>query len=719
MQTCIDRDPAVLQRFELLGFQARQYKPMLREIAKWVKCSGEETTVRRLKNLKNMLLHFIAGLPIDKSLWIATHRDGTPKGCFHVLFCKGTRSRRLVAVWNALMVTSAFVGETITKRQLAKFTKGVLRAQPDETGLGEVIRFIDLGLESLTEKLKVRPPEPIGDPIIAYIGSDKRRAPTGVTLSSGTAPEIETALTSVRSFAYGAAMQIAPHVLDGTLRGATEYYNQYVATTLENGISLYGLPPVIGRIAFLQEAGYKLRAIANPSRAWQQAFRPLQRWLETVARSLPGNWQFDQEKGRLAAQELLRKNSYACSIDLEGASDNIPLSLQLHVLRKLRVDEEWVQLVEYCSQGMWLLPKEAEDLLSELKEKDFKKPEFSVLRGVRGKKMIQWLQGQPLGLLFSFNLFSVTLGLLYEGVSYSLRNSDFEDPERVCRKRVQVGDDLVCFDPVEATMIRGLLQSAGIPVSKDKTIESTELCEFTSRLITKSKVISAPKWRAFDDNNFFDYAVAYGPGVFWVYPWKWRRLLYLLENVPEWYGGLGWNSKGTDLWTRSDPFRKLAEKLPIRPAVKLEAAGARARSLFYTSPIAAIESGSSMFDLSSTAMDDQSIKDLTRRVLPPRLLAQVEKFSAHGPLANDIIQLLSLARDVAYDASVTEEEFLGTLPQYLRSDYSYTIEYGESPSRAFLTSIDPLVRVESPVKEARPTTKRRQLERLVKLVGLS
>jgi len=712
----LDRDPAILQRFEILGLSPRQYKPLVMEVMKWVDNWGEETTVRRLKDIRNMFLHYLAGLPIDRSLWIATHRDGRPKGPFKILFVKGTRCRKLTAIWNVLMMYSHFEGERITKKQWAKFTKGVVRASPNEEAISDVKRFITLGLESMKRKLNVDPPECRGDPVIAYIGSDTRRAPLGTTMSSGTAPEKETILKGIESFAHGYAMQIAPNILDGTLKGTFEYYNSYVQTLMENGISPISLPPVIGRIALLQERGYKLRAIANPTRAWQAAFAPLHRYLESIARRLPGNWQFDQEAGRREAQRLLREEKFACSIDLEGASDNIPLELQIFVLRSLGVEEEWCSLVEYCSQGMWLLPEEVKDLMSSLRPRDYIK--WPHLRGIRSDYM-QWLQGQPLGLKFSFNLFSITLGLMYEGVSYSLRNSDFtyDHDGKDCR-RVQVGDDLVSFEKVESLMIRGLLQSVGIPVSMDKTIESTQLCEFTSRLITTKKIVSAPKWRNFDDDNFFDYARAYGTGVFWVYPWKWRRILYLLEDVPEWCGGLGWNSKGTDLWSREAPFRELADRQPIRPAVKLEAAGARARELVYKSVLAASPNFPSMIDISSSRMSDQDISDFVRRMVSADMLVFAEKFSAFDSLTEDIIQLLSLARDVAYDAGHSELEFITSLPTYLRSDYSWTLGYGESPSKAFIKSVEPLVRVEAPTKEARPVTKRRQLEKLIRLVGL-
>lgn len=723
MPTGIDRDTAVLQRLEILGLTPRQYMPMVREIAKWVRCTGEESTVRRLKDLKNMLLHYVCGLPICRTQWIATHRDGAPVGAFKVLFVKGTRCRRLAEVWNTLMIYSHFEGERITRRQLAKFTKGVLRNPPDETELARVKRYIDLGLESLKRIRDVEPPAPQGDPIIAYVGSDSRRGPTGITPSSRTAPEKATALTSLRQFAYGEAMQIAPHILDGTLRGSEQYYNHYVTTMMEAGIALHSLPPVIGRIALLQEKGYKLRAIANPARAWQQAFRPLQRYLEKVARLLPGNWQFDQEEGRRNAQILLRRFGYAQSIDLEGASDNIPLDLQLHVLRRLGIDEEWVQLIIYCSQGMWLLPEEVKECYDSLREKDF--ATWPWLKGFR-TDVIQWLQGQPLGLIFSFNLFAITLGLIYAGVNYHLRDSDFSfNPDADC-KFVFVGDDLAHFDKLQADLVKDLLASVGIPVSADKTVESSEAVEFTSRLITCQKIIASPKWKAFDDDNFFDFAKAYGDRVHRIYPWKWRRLLYLLEQVPEWRGGLGKNPQGVDLKTREWPFIGLANGKPIRPAVKLGLAGARATELFFMSPIAALDGSARLFDINVRRASDQDVRDFVRGLVPAEMQAKVEKFSALDYLTEDFIQLLSIARDVAYEADHTDEEFKSILPAFLREMYEehlrsrdpVHLQNWETPSRWFLNVVEPLLPVEAKAGHVRLVSKRRQLERLAKLAGL-
>jgi len=125
-----------------------------------------------------------------------------------------------------------------------------------------------------------------------------------------------------------------------------------------------------------------------------------------------------------------------------------------------------------------------------------------------------------------------------------------------------------------------------------------------------------------------------------------------------------------------------------------------------------------MIDISSVTMSDQDIGEFARRMVSADMLAMVEKFSIHDTLAEDIIQLLSIARDVAYDAAHSEYEFLCLLPTYLRSDYSWAAEYGESVSRTFLKSVEPLLLTEAPVREPRVQTKRRQLERLIRLAGL-
>jgi hypothetical protein len=339
--------------------------------------------------------------------------------------------------------------------------------------------------------------------------------------------------------------------------------------------------------------------------------------------------------------------------------------------------------------------------------------------------VIQWLQGQPLGLIFSFNLFSITLGLIYAGVSYHLRESDFTyDPDKNCQY-VFVGDDLAHFEKIQADLVKDLLSSVGIPVSADKTVESTEAVEFTSRLITRQKIIASPKWKSFDDDNFFDFAKAYGERVHWIYPWKWRRLLYLLESVPEWRGGLGINPQGVDLKTREWPFVGLTDSKPIRPAVKLGLAGARATELFWNSPIAALQSSARLFDIRVRRASDQDVLDFAREVVPAEMQAKLEKFSGLDYLVEDLIQLLSIARDVAYQADHTDEEFLNLLPDFLRSGYTEhlrsndpVLSIRETPSRWFLDVVEPLLPVEASAGKLRIVSKRRQLERLVKAIGL-
>jgi len=715
MSTDMSHDPAVLDRLELLGLPRRQSLPITREIDKWVKCSGAESAVRRLKDIRNIFLHFVCGLPIDRSNWIGLHPDGSVKGPFRVLFKRGRDLQTLRATWNMLMIYSHMSSASLTKRQLAKWMKGVRREPPDGESLRWVEHYIDLGFESLGHRFRsIRPPDPIGDPILEFSSSPVRRAPTGVTLGSATAPEASTAIESVRSFAHGDAMRIAPHILGGTLTGVEQYYVKYMTTLLENGISHFSLPSVIGRIAILQEAGFKARCIANPGRAWQQAFGPLFRYLERLSNEIPGNWAMDQEAGRVAAREMMQKYSYACSIDLEGASDNIPLELQIYVLQKLGVDEEWIELVQFCSQGMWILPREVRETAASLKKRDVQKWPF--LSGLSEENFVQWYQGQPLGLRFSFHLFSLTLGLIYEGVTYSLRDSDFRDPYKEC-KRVQVGDDLVLFDKLESDLIQDLLQSVGIPVSKDKTLESDRFLEFTSRLVSSSGIISAPKWKAFDDDNFFDFAKAYGPTTLWVYPWKWRRLIYLLENVPEKYGGLGWNPLGLSEWERSQAILSYKEDLPVLPSVKLEAAGARARALFYQSGLARLETGASLVNVSDFTADDLSAQWVVRTIWNASL-------SSIESLTRDLPTLLTLARDMLRKVKLKED--IRPLLRVLRTwipDFGGTgdpsdYDYWEEIVSQMVTLLESNLLVEPRTGASKVISKRRQLERLVRLSGL-
>lgn len=716
MQTCIDRDPAVLDRLEILGLPKRQSVPILREIKKWVDCSGEEETVKRLKTIRNDWLHYVCGLPIDRSSWVARHPDGSPKGPFKVLFSRSRDFQTLAKTWNILCVYSRFEGVRVTKRQLAKWMKGVRREAPDEGSLKWVEHYIDLGFESLSHMLRFTPPEPLGDPVLSFTHSPVRRAPTGTTLSSGTAPEIETALESVRSFAHSSAFQIAPSILGGTILGVEKYYTMYMENMLEAGIAHHGLPPVIGRIAIIQEAGLKARCIANPGRAWQQAFGPLFRFLERCQSVVPGNYAMDQEAGRVAAMRMLQQYNFAVSIDLEGATDNIPLELQIYVLQKLGVDEEWIDLVRYCSQGMWILPGEVLECLRSLKAKDFKRWPF--FRDLVDKPLLQWTQGQPLGLKFSFHLFSLTLGLVYEGVSYSLRQSDFEDPTTRC-KRVQVGDDLVCFDKLESDLIQDLLQSVGIPVSKDKTLESTHMCEFTSRLVTSQGIIAAPKWRDFNDDNFFDYAKVYGPSIFWVYPWKWKRLLYLLENVPEKYGGLGFNPLGIPEVERAWPITRhsVIEVNPETPSVKLEAAGARARRLFWNSGLARLENGASLVDVSNFVASDQDAMLAVESVWGPFLVPM------WGSLTRDLSTLLSLSRDMLRkiddgdDFRPLHRTISAMVPNLVPSEYP-SLEWLVDSVTLLVSSLEDSLPFEASFIESKPVSKRRQLERLVRSSGL-
>lgn len=345
-----------------------------------------------------------------------------------------------------------------------------------------------------------------------WLTSKTRRAPLlGVTLEDGK-PHFqvysvpETAYASVHHMGIGALDRtwVGPDVLDpdnrnplfanenpDLLRQAQSLSN--INKLIEEGY--YGPPEsvfdkvpkdIVGKISFIQEGGYKLRAVANPFRLIQaRTYGPAASiWsaVKSIERTRGIVYTYDQDRGVQQVQHWLKQNALlkkVCkrlpenrrvhSIDLSDATNNFPWELQKQVLRHLLHKDE-IALLDKVATGSWLCP-------------DGTYRKFTV--------------GQPLGAFFSFASFSfahVALALQALGRSYGY---DVDPKDHIAI----VGDDIVLVGTKFAKEYERSLSELGVSVSPEKCLTSFYAAEFLSRIITADEIVSVPKWREVTPQN--------------------------------------------------------------------------------------------------------------------------------------------------------------------------------------------------------------------------
>jgi len=304
-------------RLRALGLTAHQSLDICNLILKWVRCSGEEWAVDRLKSVKVDLLRSYAGLsPVKAHSWIRYGPNG-PKGPLGSIF--RLSKKQFWKAWNAVMVYTGLVYShpelRVTQRQWRKMVEAVRRQPVPPDALVEGLQLVYRS--PLYVPLQIT--EVTGRPLMDYIPSPSRRAPKG----SETCPEIEGLLDSLVPLIERTNWTIQNwDILSGTLRGIESLVQPDLELNLDDE-SKSGSPaldedflPRMGVIALIQEGGYKLRFAANPYRLYQQALAPLGDALFAALRRVPNDFTFDQDSGAQQVQTWLSQGYESASMDL-------------------------------------------------------------------------------------------------------------------------------------------------------------------------------------------------------------------------------------------------------------------------------------------------------------------------------------------------------------------------------------------------------------------
>jgi hypothetical protein len=511
--------------------------PILSLVLKWVSLSGAEWTVGRLKQIKNDFLRKKAGMdPV--SVWIkkSSSRSRIFGGPFGLLeswaFSSDIHFRKTL---NLLNIYTSFFSSSVTLKQGKKFFSGVTAsavAIPPS-----IQQFIGRGI-SLSGLRKI-PLWSLSKPqlLLSYVPSPSKRAP----LPSGSVPEIEGVIDSVRylgmtpsnAYHYHKYQDFYDPILKGLepemaiVQRDYDWGKRNLPQPFFNPDSFY-----VGRLAFIQEPGFKLRAVANPGRIFQMVLKPLGDALYSILQDLPWDCTFEQSKADAVIMHRLAAGDRVYSVDLTGATDYFPLELQRQVLVELLPDTRLVDLFCEISRGQWSIPKGIDQTLI----KTYCKDHYHV----------SWTKGQPLGLYPSFASFALTHGILLLGLLDQPWDEDF----------FILGDDVVILDDDLYDRYMMALHDLGCPVSQDKTIVSNNIAEFRSIIYMADSKIPQFKWRATSDDSFVDLS-RNDPSLINLLLPRQKAVIDIISGLPEYLGGLGLNPNGLPLSVRLEPFKSL------------------------------------------------------------------------------------------------------------------------------------------------------------------
>jgi len=475
---------------------------------KWVRCNGVDWTVARMKILYTDFVRFRAGQTLVGS-WYAKNKTGLPSGVLNRIFNLGLTKKHRFGCSTLLRSYTRYIRSEPSSIQLKKFLDGV---QADDVVIPDHIKSgVVLAANSVIGKMIAIHHQPS---YLSYCPSPGKRVP----LSSGrTAPEEThwpTQWETIENTKTGRYLRNKyPDIFTQVFSGfntMTRGQLDFVPTGID----------AVGKIGLIQEPGLKLRAVANPNRIYQVALKPLGDAIYDILSELPWDCTHHQAKAFPVIQQHLQTKQRCHCIDLSGATDYFPLSLQLEVLRSIFVNSgQYIDLFEDISKSNWIFQDTT----------------------------IKWTKGQPLGLYPSFGSFALTHGLLL----YYLNDCTFSNDFYV------LGDDVVILDDGLASKYLKCLDELKCPKSDSKSITSKVMAEFGGKLIFADHVEPQLKWRQLSDDNFVDIVKLLGRYSLRLLRPKQRKVVKAIWDLPDFVGGIGFNPKGIPLADRYEKYLSL------------------------------------------------------------------------------------------------------------------------------------------------------------------
>lgn len=507
-----------------LGAPKETASNVVKTLEKWITNNGVEWTIDHLKDMKQVFLGKLAGVPVTTKTWVKLRPDGYPAGPMLSTFLrqKTVTPRRVTQALTILTSYSMYFAPQCTPRQKEKFFGSM--TSTDKTGMTSKLRIVPRTIPYVSSPFqKLRP-------FMAQCISDTRRAPGPNLKSCPESDYLSVLRHALDSDSISSIIGQFPKISERVLpqRDYTDRYMMERFTPDRKRKSK--LLDNYGSISGIQEPGFKLRAVANPSRIIQAMLEPLKDLVMDHLKTLPTDHTHDQMAAIPKVQEMLRSGEVVHSVDLSDATNLFPLPLQVDLLRKMCHKDyfEFIQVFELVSKGNWL----------------------THLNGA--PELVKFSRGQPLGLGPSFGVFALAHNTLLEGLCMKHRLNPVDH-------FVVLGDDVVIRGDKLNRLYRESLCNFGCKISESKTISSTRLAEFAGVVITRDYIAKGYKWRDVSDHSFMDMAKALGPKVMgFLHPWQ-RDFVKTMGPIHRDLGGLGWSS--------GEPLHLMWANSPISEAI--------------------------------------------------------------------------------------------------------------------------------------------------------
>ena len=509
-------------RLRSSGFNSTETNDILNTVHRWIECSGTEWTVKRLKSLKAQFIQQLT-TPLQRGErdWVS-YRGRHPRGAFRPIFklIEGRHNvRKIQKALNALMIYSSYKLHVASPSQTKKFYNSMEKKEPEDkiyiNGLNRP-NDIKISKHRTQSSITVRPGK--RSPFWTSI-----RRPNVTMCDLKIVSRDRTIEETLESFGHPDLYRWACSIdgIDEYL--GNECYQALISARYEEDFPRH--EHGMGLISFIQEPGHKLRAVANPFSSFQIILDPMFRRLKKFSSTLIEDCTMDQHKGILRVQQLVSKE-VCSSIDLSDATNTIPFSYQLVMLKNMNIDPHMIDLFELVSKGQYFCP-------------DGQYRTFSC--------------GQPLGAKPSFGSFSLFHHIMVreaidctDGTNDATRDFWVSISGGVPTTQYPyqiLGDDIVIASRYEKELST-LYSELELSISYQKSISKSTWAEFASRLITADSIITMPKWKIGNDNSFLDLVRVQGKQAIGLLRPRQRRIFNLLKEIPESMGGLGLNPHG-------------------------------------------------------------------------------------------------------------------------------------------------------------------------------
>lgn len=570
-----------------LGLKQTEVHRIVDQIDNWTQSSGRKWTVNRLKDLQRLFLcRSTPSLSWNPSTWISLKQDGTPKGPF------GALSRHPLRVQlAACRVYTLFADKKALREDILAFKKGIELGTKNYDLYNRhtnvlVSKLRHQGVSWLVPKFHLRD----YSSLFSSVPLDRPDQKVWCVSNDGLTGYPSGFRVKPPSKLFS-EIRYPPRLCGGVGSGRQDQVDQWIRSGLENAgvrskvrdfralsepLGLYpifmdyqipitvGVTPHVGSFGFITEPGLKLRAVAMPHTALQLMLEPLKDTLFNILRTLPADCTFDQDKGVKALVDFQNQTKYfrhqcewsnpdpnglsldnyfgpigsehstavAYCFDLSKATDSFPWSQTLYDLWHILDNQDPVTaqsllLMHRCSTDSW-----------------------SANRRPDCDQFWKWEVGQPLGLGPSFPAFALSHHMLMWRLGRMLDMS----PDHTQRFYRLLGDDIVITHSGLAQLYHETMERVfDVRINLGKSMVSSKTAEFAGRIIHQGQIISLGKYRQISDRSFMDIARQLGPRSMPLFMPRQRRMLKLISDIPEIFGGLGWNPKGI-------PFEERAQK---------------------------------------------------------------------------------------------------------------------------------------------------------------